>query len=153
MRSAVLAALLALAGCATAYGDRNWAGYGVEAAPMGGQMYRVTARLNDVSTEGQLQDYLMLKAAETAQANGAAGFEIVSTQAHTRTGGVSMPGTSNTTASGFTTYSPGAFIPLVEPSGTLTIRLISEAQPDNPAYIDASTVIAAIAPRVQRPRQ
>jgi hypothetical protein len=140
---------LFLTACATSYDEMGWWGYGVEVTAMGGDVYRVTAQLNDVSTEGMVQDFIFLRAAEIARDNGAAGFVIMDSQSHSQSGGYVSPGRV-TTIGTVTTYSPGVYVSSEEPGGSMTIHIVREPQSDNPLFIDAATTIAAISPRVRR---
>lgn len=129
---------------------------------MGGDTYRVNARLNVFSNQNHVQDYLLLRAAETAQANGSVGFVILSERDTTESATVVTPGTSTTTASAYgagnsaygsvtTTYTP----PIAQtfesaPGGMIMIRLVREPVPEGLVFINAAETIAAISPRVRR---
>ncbi len=161
MKKLAAAALaFALAACATPYGEANVFG-GVSAAPMGGDVYRIQAQLNAFSSPEMVQDYLLLRAAETAQANGAEGFVIVDSRDATRTSTIVTPGQSYTTANAYgygnsafgsatTTYQPPIANTVVAPGGILMIRLVRQPGEGDNAFLRASDIIAAIGPRVRR---
>ena len=67
----------ALAGCATTYGEMSNTG-GVAAAPITNDTYRISARGNGFTDATTIQDYVMLKAAETTLASGHTHFQVLS---------------------------------------------------------------------------
>ncbi|HCK83099.1 MAG TPA: hypothetical protein DHW63_00815 [Hyphomonadaceae bacterium] len=157
--SLALAAVLLVA-CATPYHERGWANLGVDAAPMGGDLYRVQARLNIFSDQARVQDFLMLRAAETAQANGAIGFVILGTQDTTEHSTLIIPGTATTTGSAYgagnsvygsatTTYMPAQVSDMSAPGGIMMIRLVRAPVPEGLHYLKAAEVIAAVGSRVR----
>jgi hypothetical protein len=134
-------------------------GYGVHSDALGGDRYRVSAQLNEFNSGDDVQDYILLRSAETASEHGMAGFVIESQADQSRSRSTTMPGSSYTTAtataygnsasgSGFTTYTPPTVITSHEPGARVTIRLTNDrATPD---FRDAAEIIAAIGPRVHR---
>jgi hypothetical protein len=64
------------AGCATPYQDMGFSG-GVLAQQMTANTFRIVARGNGYTGTTTVQDYVMLKAAETAIQNGGTHFVIV----------------------------------------------------------------------------
>ena len=144
-------ALVLAAGCATQYQDMTL-GLGVDSVPMGGGEHRISAKLNNLNKPGDLEDFLLLRAAETALDHGAAGFLVVGYLDDSRSGAVIVPGSSFTTLSGATattTQMPGVVVSTRESAATMHIRL-ANAPLDDPAYRDAEQIIAVIGPRVTR---
>lgn len=149
-----------LSACATPYQENGFQG-GVRAAALGGDNYRVEANLNGYSSAGMAQDYLLLKAAETALQNGAVGFVIQSAQDTTKSSTYVTPGRSYTTASAYgvgnsvygestTTYSASQIESIEKPGGMLFITLVRDPVPPGLSFIKASEIVAAIGPRVKR---
>lgn len=161
MRSAFVGvALSALVACATPYQEAGMTG-GVRAAALGGDVYRIEAGLNGYSSQSMVQDYLLLRAAETALANGAVGFVVLDARDTSGTGTVVIPGQSTTNAyvygsgnyaygSATTTYNPAQVYNFVRPGGILMVRLVREPIPTGIQYFNASEIVAAIGPRVRR---
>jgi hypothetical protein len=140
-----------LAACATPYQEIGRSG-GVRAVALGGDTYRIEAHLNAYSSQSTVQDYLILRAAETAQQQGAVGFIILGAQDTSQSGTVVIPGQSNTNAYAYgagnstngqstTTYSPSQACHLVWPGGMMLIQLVREPVPAGLQY-------TAIRPRV-----
>ncbi|MEQ1706883.1 MAG: hypothetical protein ABL864_00955 [Terricaulis sp.] len=160
MRSIVFClALFGLVACATPYQESGFTG-GVTAAPLGGDTYRISARLNAYSDQTMVQDYLLLRAAETALAQGAIGFVILDARDNSRTGTYVAPGSSTTTATvntfgntaygtANTTYTPAQAYNFVHPGGILLIGLVRQHDP-NLRYFNAQEISTAIGPRVRR---
>ena len=76
----ILVALVGLAllcGCATKYQDMGFTG-GVAAEQITADTWRIRARGNAYTNSSTVQDYVLLKAAETTQAAGGTYFQIVS---------------------------------------------------------------------------
>ncbi len=77
VRSARVAVLLLwLSGCQTPYQEMGFDG-GVSAAPIGNDMYRISARGNGYTDSTVVQDYVLLKAAETAIQAGHSHFIVL----------------------------------------------------------------------------
>ncbi|MFT3723037.1 MAG: hypothetical protein QM773_05560 [Hyphomonadaceae bacterium] len=149
-----------LSACATPYQENGFQG-GVRAAPLGGDNYRVEANLNGYSSASMAQDYLLLKAAETALQNGAVGFVIQGAQDTTKSSTYVTPGQSYTTASAYgtgnsvygqstTTYSAPQIQHVEKPGGMLLITLVRDPVPSGLSFFNASEIVAAIGPRVKR---
>jgi hypothetical protein len=160
VRLSIALLALALVGCATPYHERGWANLGVDAAPLGGDVYRVQARLNMFSDQSRLQDFLLMRSAETAKAQGAVGFVIVGSQDTTQHSTMIVPGSATTTGSAYgvgnavygsatTTYTPAQAYNVAVPAGIMTIRLVREPVPDGLQYINSAETIAAIEPRLR----
>ena len=144
----------ALSACSTKYGAMGFSG-GVVAQPIADNVYRIVARGNGYTGSTTIQDYALLKAAETAKAAGYNYFQIISSNNATSTSVGSTPGTSQTSVYGtmaFTTYSPGVSYDIVKPGQDLYVKVFTlgkgEAPP--PASFSADQIIANIGPRVER---
>lgn len=68
-----------VAGCATKYQDMGFAG-GVAAQQISADTFRIQARGNAYTNNATVQDYVLLKAAETARSVGASHFIILSSE-------------------------------------------------------------------------
>lgn len=139
--------MLGVAACATGYNTR-----GVVAAPLGGDVYRVEANLNQYSNSAMVQDYLLLRAAETALDAGAHGFTVVSNQDTTRQRTFVTGGRAQTQVNAFghitTTYTPPNVTQREFPRGMMVISLVRGAsRPEG--YFSAQEIERAIRPRVK----
>jgi hypothetical protein len=74
---AIVALCAALGGCATKYQEMGFTG-GVAAQQITADTWRIQSRGNAYTASSTVQDYVLLKAAETTQAAGGAYFQIVS---------------------------------------------------------------------------
>lgn len=158
LRVALIAAALALSGCAVPYQDMAM-GIGVSSEQIGDDLYRITVKLGDSNSQSDLQLYGNLRAAETARDAGAPGFRVVSTRNTTASRYVSVPGTAYTTGSattyGNTTYgtatttydAPISGVSVV-PRGIAVIQLVRG--PLQPGDYDAAKLIREIGPLVTR---
>lgn len=152
MRELVVTLALVLSGCSTPYQGMGFAG-GVEAQQMTADTYRIVARGNGFTGATTIQDYTMLKAAETTKAAGGTHFVIVSASDATRTNLVSTPGEARTSVYGnsaFTTYSPGSTYQVVKPGQDTYIRVITVVQSSQPPQgaIFADDVIKYVGGRI-----
>jgi len=71
---------------------------GVESQQMTSNTFRIVARGNGYTGGTQIQDYTLLKAAETTKAAGGTHFIIVGAADASRTGTIVTPGQATTTA-------------------------------------------------------
>lgn len=76
MKVGYLLLAVALAGCATPYQEMGALG-GVSAAQTGNDTFRISARTNGYTDPAAAQDFVLMKAAETAQQHGATHFAII----------------------------------------------------------------------------
>lgn len=152
--AAVVAAWVAagLAGCATRYQEMGATG-GVAAARITDDVWRISARGNLHTDVGTIQDYVLLKAAETTVAAGRTHFAIVGKQGIGRGG---SSGLYTNQALGTTTEHLG--FGLVgggrrEPGEDLMIRVLplDLAKEDATEAIDARQIVANVGARVKRP--
>lgn len=146
---------VALAGCQTPYQEPGFDG-GVSAAPITNDTYRISARGNQFTEGTTIQDYALLKAAETTLNRGDNYFLILSgSDATQRTTGY-VAGTSNTTIVGntaTTTYQPGYQYDIVKPGEDLIIQVVNVPPGSSPppGAFPAQEVFDNINPRVVRP--
>lgn len=150
----VLFGLLVLCGCATKYQDMGFTG-GVAAEQITADTWRIRARGNAYTNSSTVQDYVLLKAAETTQAAGGTYFQIVSAADASRASTFVTPGNSTTTVVGntaFTTTSPGSVDTVIKPGQDVYIRVL-KATPSGatPGVYSAAEIIQFVGPRVQRP--
>ena len=144
---------LSLIGCGTKYQEMGFTG-GVSAEQITKDTYRIVARGNGNTRSTTIQDYALLKAAETTKAAGATHFAIISAADATRTDQIFVPGTSTTTISGntaYTTRSPGYVDNIIKPGQDVHIRVLKLAAGQQmPNAYSADEIIQFIGPRVQR---
>ncbi len=148
--AAVLAAIL-LAGCSTTYSDMGAMG-GVMAAPVTNDVYRISARGNGYTDTTTIQDYVMLKAAETALAAGKTHFEIISGRDATSSTTQQTAGTLNRGLFGGIVYNPGFNYDIVKPGEDMMIRVFNGGRVAAPNSYNAQEVFNNINPRVKRPK-
>ena len=151
LRFAALAALCAcIAACSTTYGKMGFTG-GVAAAPVTSDVYRISARGNAYTDQTVIQDYVLLKAAETTLAAGQTHFTILGGTDATAHATGQTAGTFNTFGS-FVTYNPGYTYDIIKPGQDANIRVWTpkggEAIPPN--TFPAQEVFDNINPRVKR---
>lgn len=158
MRRAIGAAAVAawiaagLGGCATRYQEMGATG-GVAAARITDDVWRISARGNLHTDTGTIQDYVLLKAAETTVAAGRTHFVIVGKQGLGRSGSAGLYssqafGTSNEQF-GFGLIGGARR----EPGEDLMIRILPLDPPKDEAAeaIDARQIVANVGGRVKRP--
>jgi hypothetical protein len=84
-----------LGGCATKYQDMGFTG-GVSAEPVMTDVYRIVARGNAYTSFDRIQDYVLLKAAETTLAAGGSYFLNINDRDRTNVAVGQTPGTVQT---------------------------------------------------------
>ncbi len=152
-RSLTLVALL-VAGCATPYQEMGFSG-GVSAQQMTANTFRIVARGNGYTGSPQVQDYTMLKAAETTKQIGGTHFLVVSAEDASSVGRFTTPGQAQTTFAGntaYTSYSPAQVHNIFKPGQDAYIRVIT-VRPDErppPGAIAADEIIQFVGSRVKR---
>lgn len=144
----------ALAACSTTYGKMGLTG-GVEAMPITNDVYRISARGNGYTDSTTIQDFVLLKAAETALGAGQSSFTILGGQDASSNAYGQTPGTFNSSVIGnniFTTYNPGYTYDIVKPGQDVNIRVWSPGSKDvlPPNTFNAQQVFDNINPRVKR---
>lgn len=137
-----------LASCATPYQEMGALG-GVTAAPLSPDLYRISARGNGYTDRTMVQDYVLLKAAETTRDAGGKWFSIMGDQDATGVQYGQTPGTMHY-GRGWAFYNPGQTYQIVKPGIDTIIRIDRVKQSTS---IEAVGVIAAIGPRVLRPNK
>jgi len=151
---AIVALCAALGGCATKYQEMGFTG-GVAAQQITADTWRIQSRGNAYTASSTVQDYVLLKAAETTQAAGGAYFQIVSAADAGRASTFVTPGNSTTTVVGnqaFTTTSPGSVDTVIKPGQDVYIRILKAAPTaPTPGVYSAAEIIQFTGPRVQRP--
>lgn len=149
MATAVLACV-ALAACSTTYGKMGLGG-GVAAAKVTNDVHRISARGNGYTDQTVIQDFVLLKAAETTLAAGKTHFTVLGTTDATNRSFGQTAGSFNTYGS-FATYNPGVTYDIVKPGQDVNIRVwtprTGEAMPPN--TFPAQEVFDNINPRVKR---
>ena len=144
---------LILAGCTTKYQEMGFTG-GVSAQQITSDTFRISARGNGSTGKTTIQDYALLKAAETTKSAGGTHFIVVSAADASSASTIVTPGTSTTTFSGNTAYtirSPGSVDNIVKPGQDVYIRVLKLAPGQQvQGSFAADEIIQFIGPRVQR---
>jgi hypothetical protein len=128
---------------------------GVEAQQMTADTFRIVARGNAYTGTNTVQDYTMLKAAETTKQNGGTHFVVISAADASGTSQITTPGYAQTSIIGntaTTTYTPGTSQTVFKPGQDAYIRILS-AKPNQPmpaGAILADEIIQFVGGRVQR---
>jgi hypothetical protein len=153
IRRAALLAVLLLGGCSTPYQENGFTG-GVTAVRVSADVWRIEASGNGYTSSATIQDYALLKSAETTKAAGGTHFVVVDGKDTSATGVYTGPAQSTTTFSGnqaFTTTTPGARMAFNKPGQDTYIRVIRLQPGQNPggAY-SADEIIQFIGPRIKR---
>jgi hypothetical protein len=153
IRNTIAAALLvALAACQTAYQDMGFTG-GVSAQPITADTWRISARGNGFTDQTTVQDYVLLKAAETTIAAGLTHFVLLQAADASSAGVISTPGSAQTTFIGntaFTTWTPGYTDLIVKPGSDVIIKLVPKDAAPPPRAMDARQIVQFIGSRVER---
>jgi len=145
---------ITLTACSTRYQHMGFAG-GVSAERMTADTFRIVARGNGYTDATTIQDYALLKAAETTVAAGGTHFVVVSAADASRTGEFTTPGTMQTSVYGntaYSTYTPGSTVTFIKPGQDAYIRVVrltaNAAVP--PGAIRAADIIQFVGARVKR---
>jgi hypothetical protein len=151
---AALAAAILLAGCGTKYQEMGLSG-GVSAQRMTSDVVRISARGNAYTSNTKIQDYALLKAAETTKEMGGTHFAVISAADASRVGTVTTPGVAQTSVTGnlvTTTYTPGSTDTFIKPGQDAYIRVlrIKPGSPPPPGAISAEEIITFVGSRVER---
>ena len=149
-----LLAALALCGCATQYGDMGFTG-GVAAQQMTSDTFRILARGNGYTSASSVQDFMLLKAAETTLGAGGTHFGVINERDASSTGAVSTPGNAHTSVIGntaFTTYTPGEVHTYIMPGQDAFIRVFTarDGSPLPPGAMSADEIVRFVGARVKR---
>ena len=150
MRVFVALALCALlTGCGTKYQEMGFTGV-VAAEQVTADTWRIKARGNAYTGSSTVQDFVLLKAAETTVAAGGTHFMLISSSDASRSGVIVSPGQSTTTFSGnqaFTVTTPGDASQYIKPGQDTYIRVVKGTQP---GALSAAEVIQFTGARVKR---
>lgn len=139
--------ILAMAGCGTPYQDMGFRG-GVEAQQMTADTYRIKSRGNAYTARSDVQDYVLLKAAETTKAAGGKYFVLIGSEDATRRS-VVVSGSAYSTGDrfGVSTNSSATASELIRPGQDSYIRVLKEPTPD---AFTADEIIQHVGGRVKR---
>lgn len=147
---------LSLASCQTKYQDMGATG-GVTAMPITSDTYRIVSRGNGFTDRVTVQDYSLLKAAETTLSTGNTHFLVVTGDDATRHEVGQTAGSMQTSVIGntaYSTYNPGTSYDIEKPGQDLIIKLFNAAKgPVPPSAYSAKEVYDNISPRVIRPEK
>lgn len=150
-----LAVVAALAACSTYYHAKNFTGQGVEAVPVMNDVYRVSALGSGMTDATVIQDFVLLKSAETAIEHGKTHFVILSAADATKSSTYSTAGSMTTSVLGgslFSTYQPGQTYDIIQPGQDLMIKIFTPAAGESlpPGAFPAREVFDNINPRIKR---
>lgn len=153
---AIAAVSLLLAGCQTQYQEMGATG-GVTAMPITSDTYRIVSRGNGFTDSITIQDYTLLKAAETTLSTGNTHFLRVAANDATSTAVGQTAGYMQTNVYGntaYSTYMPGSTYTIVKPGEDLIIKLFNaNSGPVPQGAFAAQDVYDNISPRVERPKK
>jgi hypothetical protein len=128
---------------------------GVTAEQMTADTFRIVAQGNAYTSSTTIQDYALLKAAETTKQAGGTHFTVISAQDASRVSVGQTPAVAQTNVIGstaYTTYSPGASYTIVKPGENAYIRVLRlrpGEQPPAGAFL-ADEIIQFVGARVKR---
>lgn len=146
---AIICLTLLLVSCGTKYQDMGFTG-GVAAEQVTADTWRIVSRGNAYTSSTTIQDYVLLKAAETTKAAGGTHFLLIGASDASRVGVVTTPGTATTNVIGntaFTTYNPGITSEYIKPGQDAYIRVLKGP---SPGAFSADEIIKFTGPRVER---
>lgn len=138
-----------LSACATKYQEMGFTG-GVAAEQVTSDTWRIKARGNSYTGASTIQDYVLLKAAETTIAAGGTYFQLISSSDASRTGVIVTPGQSTTTFSGnqaVTVTTPGDASQYIKPGQDTYIRVLRAPQQ---GALSANEIVQFTGARVKR---
>ncbi|MGA8293790.1 MAG: hypothetical protein WB820_15065 [Rhodoplanes sp.] len=149
-----IALIWSLAGCGTPYQEMSFRG-GVAANQITSDIFRISARGNAYTGRTTIQDYVLLKAAETTKSAGARYFVLTASENATRESLITTPGTATTSIVGstaVTTVMPATSEIVIKPGQDVYIRVLRVApgQAAPPGALDADELINFIGSRVRR---
>jgi hypothetical protein len=148
MRAIVLAvAAAALCACGTPYQDMGFRG-GVAAEQITTDTFRIKSRGNGYTAKSTIQDYVLLKAAETTKTAGGTHFQIINAADASRKSVESGATTSVVGHTAFTTYSSEV---VVKPGEDTIIRVLRVPPgQQTTGLFNADEIIQFIGSRVKR---
>ena len=151
--TAIIACCCILGSCATKYQEMGFAG-GVSAQPVMTDVYRIQARGNAYTGSAAVQDFYLLKAAETTLAAGGSYFLIIGAENQTRVSTEQTPGYANTSMIGntaITTYSPGSTYNMIKPGQDVMVKVLRIRAGEMPPQgaFPADDIVRTIGPRLK----
>ena len=148
-----MAAAFALFGCATKYQEMGFTG-GVAAQQVTADTWRIVARGTAYNGGTRVEDFYLMKAAETTKAAGGTHFVIGGSQDASSQGTIVTPGSAQTTfmrSSAYTTFSPRSVHTYIKPGQDAYIRVLTvpAGKPPPAGAISADEIIQFIGPRLR----
>ena len=148
----LIGAVLCLAGCASPYQEIGFRG-GVSAQQVTTDTWRISARGNAYTGKTRIQDFVLMKAAETTKAAGGTHFFVGSSQDATSRDTIVSPGQTTTTFSGrqaFSVTTPGSVDTVIKPGEDTYVRVITlpPRAPVPQGAISAEEIIRFVGPRL-----
>lgn len=142
-----------LVACATKYQEMGFTG-GVEAEPVMTDVFRIVAHGNGYTSPDRVQDFTLMKAAETTLSAGGNYFVIVNESDRTNVEAGQTPGMASTNIIGhtaITTYSPGVNYNIVKPGEAVLIRVlrVKPGETPPPGAFPAQDIVNTIGPRLK----
>ena len=118
--------------------------------------FRIVARGNGYTAGTTVQDYAILKAAETTRQDGGTHFAIISASDASSAGHIVIPGQAHTSVVGntaYTTYTPATAHQFVRPGQDVYIRILTVGPGQRPpaGVFSADEIIKFVGSRVKRP--
>ncbi len=155
MHLAFMLGFLLLGGCATQYGEMGFTG-GVDSQRVTSDTFRIVARGNGYTSQTAVQDFVLLKAAETTKSAGGTHFLFVGSRDASTMGTIETPGSARTTFVGntaYTTYNPGMVSTYIRPGQDTFIKVITvpSGVAPPPGAILADEIIQFVGPRLKPP--
>ena len=143
-----------ITGCATKYQDMGFGG-GVAAYRVTSDTWRIEARGNGYTARNTVQDYALLKAAETTKAAGGTHFMVMEQGDASTTAAIVNPGTVQTRYTGYNAYStylPATVTPIFKPGKDTIIKVLTvqAGQQPPPGAISADEILNFVGSRVNR---
>ena len=154
MRACLLLLTLLLGACSTPYQGMGLSG-GVESQQLTADTYRIIARGNSYTSATSIQDYALLKAAETTKAAGGSHFAVVGNDDRTRRASISTEGRAETHFVGnsaYTTYTAPDTQHFIKPGQDTVIKVLNLAPGSQipQGAISAEEIIQFVSPRVKK---
>lgn len=150
---ALMTISLSLMGCATRYQEMGFAG-GVTAQQLTADTWRIVARGNGYAGSTRVQDFILLKAAETTRTAGGKYFVINASKDASRRDTTVTPASAETQFVGnsaYTTFKPESVNTNIMPGQDTymqVLRLPPGAQPP-PGAMNADEIIQYVGPRLK----
>lgn len=154
LRAAFILCCFTLVSCSTPYQDMGITG-GVQASKMTDDVWRISARGNGYTDRTVVQDYVLLKAAETTIAAGRTHFVVVNQADASSQGTFRTADTCSFSTYGATTFgscTPGVTSAYVKPGEDVLIRTlpVTASPVEKAAAIDAQQIVRNIGGQVKR---